>query len=203
MPIIIEDIIQGTSAWFAEKAGKISASNFSKIVTPTGQESKQWKTLAIELIDQKHNPDEQEPIDSKWLRRGTELEPEARSAYMFRTDFEVRQVGLIYLDERRNVLQSPDGLIDNNGQVEFKCPKGINHLWTLHNNDVPLEHKPQLQGQLWIGEREWNDFVSYHPVYPMFIKRVYRDENYINLLKSSIEIFLDRMAKIEKEVINV
>ena len=42
-------------------------------------------------------------------------------------------------------------------------------------------------GQLWVTEREWCDFVSYHPDMPVLITRVQRDEEYISLLAAEVE----------------
>jgi hypothetical protein len=65
---------------------------------------------------------------------------------------------------------------------------------------MPPEHIPQTQGQLWIAEREWCDFVSYWPGLPLFIKRVHRDEDYIRNLAAAVQAFNDEMQELMTRV---
>ncbi|MDB5501228.1 MAG: exonuclease, partial [Tardiphaga sp.] len=55
--------------------------------------------------------------------------------------------------------------------------------------ELPDEHKAQVYGCMWISEREWWDFISYCPKLPLFVKRVYRDEEYIAKLAGAVEKF--------------
>ena len=57
----------------------------------------------------------------------------------------------------------------------------------LERNRLPPEHKAQVQGNLWISDREWWDFVSYWPRLPMLCVRVYRDEDYIKAMMYVLE----------------
>lgn len=76
-------------------------------------------------------------------------------------------------------------------EIKTKLP----HLQAevLLANRLPPEHLPQCQGNLWVAEREWIDFVSYWPKMPLFVKRVYRDEKYIAMLCAEAERFLAEM----------
>jgi hypothetical protein len=56
-------------------------------------------------------------------------------------------------------------------------------------DELPSEHRAQVQGSMWVAEREWWDFISYCPKLPLFIKRVYRDEAYIKSLALAVELF--------------
>jgi hypothetical protein len=47
-------------------------------------------------------------------------------------------------------------------------------------------HKPQLQGQLSIAEREWVDICCWHDILPKVVVRAYRDEHFIALLDVEI-----------------
>jgi hypothetical protein len=47
-------------------------------------------------------------------------------------------------------------------------------------------HKPQLQGQLMITEREWVDILCWHEIFPKVVVRVQRDEHFIALLGAEI-----------------
>jgi hypothetical protein len=199
--IIVRDFEQGSPEWLAAKAGLPSSSNFDKLVTPKGKPSEAWENYALDLITQKHMPDDKESVSSFWMDRGVELEPEGRQYYEEEKFIDVEQVGLVYSDKKKLVCASPDGLVAVDGSIEIKCLKGTNHLKVLRSQQMPDKFKPQTQGVMWICECEWIDFVAYHPVFKKFIQRQYRDEQYITLLESSLAIFLERMAEIEKQVI--
>ena len=47
--------------------------------------------------------------------------------------------------------------------ITFK--KSTNHLKYLIDNKLPTEYKSQVQGGLYISEREYCDFISYHPLF--------------------------------------
>jgi len=65
---------------------------------------------------------------------------------------------------------------------------------------VPNEHMAQIQGQLWVAEREWCDFVSYCPKLPLFVKRVHRDEKQIAAIKKAVDIFENELNTLMRVV---
>src|SRR5690606_30256946 len=70
----------------------------------------------------------------------------------------------------------------------------------LERNRLPPEHRAQVQGNLWIAEREWWDFVSYWPRLPVLTVRVYRDEEYIADLSREIDRFNDELAAMVERI---
>jgi hypothetical protein len=98
---------------------------------------------------------------------------------------------------------SPDGLVGDVGMTEYKCPMPKTHLeyLRLESGKCPSAYRWQVQGQLWVAEREWCDFVSYNPDFPenaqLIIRRVMRDEKAINELEIEVIKFL---GDIEREV---
>jgi len=144
-------------------------------------------------------------FDGKAIKHGNTYEPSARSAYEFANDCEVKLQGLallsdIYLDfpEGKLIGASVDGLVGDDGLIEIKCPlNNARHLRCFTSQEVPKEHMDQIQGQLWITDRQWCDFVSYNPFMlmdnrhlQMFVKRVPRDENYIGYLSDRVIKFV-------------
>tara|TARA_B100000497_G_C7493178_1_gene301701 strand:- start:48 stop:650 length:603 start_codon:yes stop_codon:yes gene_type:complete len=180
---IIKDIEQGSQEWLQLRLGVATASNFKKIITSTGVESKSLKDYAFELASDSLLTEPEASFQSEAMLRGNELEEEARSYYSFVNDIKIDQVTFIKKD---NIGYSPDGLISDNGLIEIKCPLKKNHLKYLIDNKLPSEYKSQVQGGLYISEREYCDFISYHPLFKddkkMFVVRVYRDEEYIKKL---------------------
>jgi putative phage-type endonuclease len=199
---IIKDIEQGSQEWLQLRLGIATASNFKKIITSTGAESKSLKDYAFELASDSLLIEPEASFQSEAMTRGNELEEEARSYYSFVNDVKIDQVTFIRKDE---IGYSPDGLISDNGLIEIKCPLKKNHLKYLIDNKLPTEYKSQVQGGLYISEREYCDFISYHPLFKddkkMFVVRVYRDEEYIKklseLLIKSIDLKNEILTKLQ------
>jgi len=189
----IHNVEQGSPEWFKCRLGIPTASQFSKIITSTGKASTQagdyMNTLLAEWLAG-------EPLETwegnQWTERGNELEQDARSYYEMTNNVDVEQVGFITNDLAGC---SPDGLVNANGGTEFKCPSPGIHVKYLLANKLPSNYLPQVQGSLWVTEREWFDFVSFHPVLDSMIIRVYRDGKYISALSDAIKKFTDQMLE--------
>lgn len=198
--MIVHDVEQGTPEWLALRCGVPTASNFGKIVTATGKASTQadgyMHTLLAEWITGK--PGGMEP--TPWMGRGTEMEPEARTWYEMETDADVDQVGFITRDDGL-VGCSPDGLISNPGLLEIKCPSPGVHVEYLLSGDLPAKYRPQVQGQMLIAERDWCDFVSYHPDMMPLRVRVERDDGYIKTMSALLDRFVDRTLEKREKLI--
>ena len=169
---------QGSEEWLESRLGRPTASNFSKLITPTGKASSSADAYINELIAQKITGEIPEFYKNAAMERGNELEPAAKALYEFTRDVEVVEVGLCLHDELE-CGASPDGLVNDDGGIEIKCPLPHTHIGYLKDGKVPTKYIPQIQGCLWITEREWWDFMSYHPSMEDLIVRVYRDEAYI------------------------
>ena len=171
--MLIHEVEQGTDDWYSLRAGMPTASEASKLVTSKGEPSKSMQgyaqTLAGDLYAGK-------PIDAwegnAYTERGKEIEHEARLAYAMRGN-EVAEVGFV-TDDLKQWGCSPDGLVNDDGMVEIKClPK--QHIKALlyfkKNGKIMSEHIVQPQMQMLVAERQWCDFVYYHPDLPMLVVR--------------------------------
>lgn len=185
---IIKDIEQGSQEWFQLRLGVATASNFKKIITSAGAESKTLKDYAFELASDSLLTEPEASFQSKAMIRGNELEEEARSYYSFVNDVKIDQVTFIKKDD---IGYSPDGLIGDDGLIEIKCQLKKNHLKYLIEKKLPTEYRAQVQGGLYISGREYCDFISYHPLFKddkkMMVVRVFRDEEYIGKLSVLLE----------------
>lgn len=176
---------QGSQEWLESRLGKPTASNFGKLITPTGKPSTSAEGYINELIAQRITGEIPEFFKNEAMERGNELEPHAKAAYEFINDVEVVEVGLC-LHDTLDCGASPDGLINEDGGIEIKCPLPHTHVSYLRAGCVPSKYIPQIQGCLWITGREWWDFMSYHPAMENLIVRVYRDEAYIQKLADAV-----------------
>ena len=176
---------QGSDAWLQSRLGRPTASNFGKLITPTGKPSTSAEGYINELIAQKITGEIPEFFKSEAMQRGNDLEPSAKALYEFTRDVEVVEVGLC-LHDSLECGASPDGLINDDGGIEIKCPLPHTHVAYLRDGNIPTKYIPQVQGCLWITGRDWWDFMSYNPSMEDLIVRVYRDEAYIKKLADAV-----------------
>jgi hypothetical protein len=190
---------QGSDEWLAARLGIPTASCFSTVMAK-GKDGGASKTradymrkLAGEVLTGK-------PMDSYsngHMERGKEWEPDARNLYAFMRDVEPQVVGFIRNGQKGC---SPDSLVSVNGGLEIKAAAAHIQVERLLSNRLPPEHRAQVQGCIWIAEREWWDFVSYCPGLPLFVTREHRDEEYIAKLAAAVDEFNDELAHMVERV---
>lgn len=190
---------QGTEDWFRARLGIPTASEFSTVMAKGkgSADSKTRKTYMLKLIGERMTGEPTESYTNVHMERGKVMEEEARNFYAFQTDNEPELVGFIRNGEKGC---SPDSLIGPNGLLEIKTKLPHLQLAVLLAGELPSEHKAQVQGQIWIAEREWCDFVSYWPSLPLFVTRVYRDEEYIKELSAEVDKFLSEMNDLQEQI---
>lgn len=190
----ILDFEQGTDEWLQARMGIPTASCFSKLITSTGKKSTQMDGYLNTLIAEALMGKPAESYINEHMQRGNELEPEARAWYEFQTDLDVEQVGFVLRDDGL-VGCSPDGLTANGG-LELKCPKAETHVGYLRKGTLPSTYVPQVQGCIWLCERDSWDFASYHPDMPKLLITVERDSRFIATLESLVNELSEKKAEI-------
>jgi hypothetical protein len=196
---IYKELEQGTEEWFDARAGLLTASHFKEVLTPTGRASKQASKRADICIGEKlAGCSLENGYENFYMKRGKDLEHDAREAYEFLADRDVQQVGFV---ENHGVGCSPDGLVGGDGLVEIKC-LSVPKIIDCYRNGYPKKYKPQIQGQIWVCEREWCDIMIYHPKMQPYTERVEAEEEYIEKLKSEVEKFLEMVDKGFEELKN-
>ena len=197
--MIISPHEQGTDAWLAARLGKPSASKFPKLITMTGKPSASADGYINELLGERLTGKSEPNYQSEAMIRGNELEPEARADYEFISGNKVDQCGFI-LDDSQSYGCSPDGLIGEDGGLEIKCPAQTTQAgyWRDPQSGVKKYYQ-QIQGCMWVTNRKWWDFFSYHPDpdMPHVLVRVDRNEEYIEKLSQQV---LLATTTIEKEM---
>lgn len=180
----IIDCEQGSAEWFTARAGIPTASEFSTVMAKG--EGKTRKTYMLKLAGEILTEEPMPSYSNADMERGKVMEDEARDLYSFTADVEPQRVGFIRNGDKG---ASPDSLIGDNGGLEIKSALAHIQIERLLRDELPSEHKAQVQGCLWIAEREWWDFTSYCPKLPLFVKRVYRDEDYIKKMSDEVDRF--------------
>lgn len=140
------------------------------------------------------------------MKRGQELEPEARRRHEEEAGVIVQRAGFITTDDGR-FGASADGLIGEDSGSEYKClvsPEGLRDV--LLNSDIS-EFIDQVQGCMWLtGRKTWH-FGLYCPALApvgsdFTWREVARDESYIEALEADLVQFMavvdDYQAKLTR-----
>lgn len=186
---------QRSPEWFAARLGKATASHAHDIMT-TGANGKPlagYKNYRAELVVERLTGQPIDTYQSAPMLWGIENEPLAKLYYTMATKNIVEDCGF-FEHAKLEAGASPDGLLGQDGVLEIKCPNTATHIETLHSSEIPKMYFAQVQYQLWITDRKFADFVSFDPRLPdnarLFIKRVERDDAYIEQLEGAVKIFL-------------
>ncbi len=181
---VYDEIEQGSPDWFAVRLGIPTASNFAAVLAKG--EGKTRRAYLMKLLGERLTGEPAETFQNGHMERGKVMEAEARETYEIVHGAELRRVGFI---RNGDVGCSPDSLIGDAGMLEIKTKLPHILLEAIEADKLPPEHVAQVQGQLWVAEREWCDFVAYWPRLPLFRVRVVRDEKYIANLSLEVDRF--------------
>ena len=173
--MILHDVEQRSPSWYALRCGIPTASEFSNIVTSSGEASKSLSGYALTLAAELYAG---RPVDefaaTAYMERGREMEAQAIAFYEFMRDVTVAPVGFV-TDDARSEGCSPDGFVGDDGLAEVKCLKAKNHvaaiLYHQKNDQCPPDYIQQAQGQMMICGRAWCDTIFYHPDLPLLVIR--------------------------------
>ena len=176
MAVKYTDHVQGSEIWAMSRCGLITASNASKIMG-SGQTR---ETYLFQLAAERANgPDAMEPsFSNDWMRRGNELEAQARAAFEFANDCQVQEVGLATNSDYPGCGASLDGLIvGHNDAFEAKCPKPGTLQRYHYRDELPRTYRDQVVFQMLICELDHVNFWAWHPAMDPFYIVVSRDEH--------------------------
>jgi hypothetical protein len=191
------EIEQGSDAWKQLRVGLLTGTGICDVLPGKrggylDKRQDQLDEIVTELFTGKPSGGFR---TTKYMKEGIEREPIAKMLYTERTGRIINEVAFIRHDWMR-VGMSPDGLVRGSRRrnVEVKCPKDRTHLRYLQMTKCPEEYVPQVQSQLWLGDFEECDFISYHPDFPedmqLHVITVQRDEAYIQTVEAEVSKFL-------------
>jgi len=165
-----------------------------------------------------------------WGKRGKDLEAEAIRYYEMDRDCETQAVGLVLTDDGMagaspdRLINEPCAVCKgvgagwNNsaaiacevcggdgktgvGTLEMKCPALETHVgYMLDPQSLADEYRLQVQGQLWVCQREWADVMSYYPGFPAVIIRVKREDRVHVALSQHIPAFVETMLRCREKL---
>ncbi|OSG05571.1 lambda exonuclease family protein, partial [Salmonella enterica] len=158
-----------------------------------------------ELICQRLTGKPEEGFTNAAMMRGTELEPVAREMYALNEfDAVISEVGLIDHPTIAGFAASPDGIVNDDGLIEIKCPNTWTHLQTLKTGVPKYQYLLQMHAQMMCTGRKWCDFVSFDdrlpPELAYFKTRINFDEVLAEEIEQEVVKFL---TELETEIQNI
>lgn len=197
---------QRSPEWFAARCGKVTASRLYNVMarTKSGYAASRQNYMA-ELICQRLTGKPEEEFTNAAMMRGTELEPVAREMYALNEfDAVISEVGLIDHPTIAGFAASPDGLVNDDGLIEIKCPNTWTHLQTLKTGVPKRQYLLQMHAQMMCTGRKWCDFVSFDdrlpPELAYFKTRINFDEVLAEEIEQEVVKFL---TELETEIQNI
>lgn len=201
----IHDVAQNSEDWHKLRAGVPTASQWHKLLTPAKLEpSRSRFNYAYELAGPVIAG---EPLESfggsSWTERGHRFEPEARDEYRAVSNMIVDEVGFCTRPIGDSYVgTSPDSLVGETGLLEIKVLAYFNHLATIdefmQTGEFPHEFRIQVQGQMYVTQREWCDLWLYHPHPKIPNLRIHaeRDDELLAKLEPQLLWVLDQRDRI-------
>lgn len=201
-----KNVEQGSPEWKELRLGHVTASNVADVMAKgKSGEAETRKKYKLRLIAERMSGMSQDSFSNAAMEWGVEQEAYARMAYEVAKDVLVDKTGFWHHPEIAFVGVSPDGLVNDDGLVEIKCPKTETHIDYMLDDKVPAKYYKQIQCQLWVTGRQWCDFISFDPRMPalkqLFVIRCPRDDDFIATMEAEVRTFLTEieflMGKLE------
>ena len=192
-------MIQGSPEWVAIRLGKATGSRISDVLAQgkSGAPSASRANYRAQLVAERLTNVLVEGFTSEAMERGKEVEADARRAYTFRTGNKVLEACFALHPTIDMSGASPDGLIGDDGVVEFKCPNTATHIDTLRGGIIPKTYRDQILWEMACTGRKWCDFVSFDPRLPesmaLHIRRVELDAERLAEVEAEVRKFLDEV----------
>ena len=182
---------QRSKEWFESRSGKFTSSRINELMGIKGlnQTGHTYAfELAIEIVEGRNEDDGYVSYD---MQRGIELEPYAFNKFSQLMELRfstVSKCGFIALNQ--NTGSSPDGLVDDDGVLEIKCPTPKVFFKLVLDGVIDQKHYDQMQHQMYCTRRKkayYFNYIIYNGVELYHLIEVERDQSRIDLIESRID----------------
>lgn len=198
MTLTIHEVEQGSQDWLDLRCGMLTASTIGKLLTPTGRlaDNDTARGVMQTLIAERISGHVEYVHPSFDMQRGTLDEPYAREMYAEQQIAPVTEVGFATLDVGPYKLgASPDGLVGVEGGIEIKSRAPKVQLRTILNDTVPTMNLAQIHACMFVFDRLWWDYVSYAGGWPLYVRRVHRDEKWDTAIIAALNGYEQQAAE--------
>lgn len=161
---LFHNVEQNTDEWLKLRCGKITSSNFPKIMANFG---KAFGPPAVDYARKKAHEivtgklDESPQYSNQYIEMGNEYEDIAREEYEAEKMIQTRPGGFFTLGPYGD---SPDHLSGEKGCGEIKVVIQKTH-WNRLEYGIDKSYKWQRKGHLFVGGLEWCDSISFCPFF--------------------------------------
>ena len=193
-PLELMKLEEGSEEWAQARCGIVTASRCGDVIAVTKKgEAAARRDYRGEIICEILTGQPYPRYVSPEMQWGIDQEPFARAAYEMQRDVLVETCGFVLHPDIARFGASPDGLVGTNGGIQIKCPNTRTHLGWMLGGVIPVEHCPQMLGELSCTGRAWWDFVSFDPRLPehlqLFVRRYERNDSLIIQLETEVVHF--------------
>jgi len=198
--MIIVDCNQNSDEWFDLRLGNPWASSVHKIITPSGQPSKQSQAYMDRLFDQIISGERRESWYNEDMARGHEREQESIDQWQFENDTEIERVGIVFKDDKKLFHCSPDGIIPSM-KMGFETKDALPHIQRerLKSNKIEGPHWIQCQMSIFVCDYDAWIYQSYCRNMPTLTVKLEPDTQFIMKLESALYKFCGELNKMVKE----
>lgn len=188
---------QGSDEWLQLRCGILTASTIGRLITPTLKlaDNETARGLTQTLIAERISGHIEYVHPSFDMQRGTMDEPYARDMYAEQQLAPVTEIGFATRDVGGFTLgASPDGLVGELGGIEIKSRNAKTQLRTFLDDKVPAGNLAQVHACMFVLDRDWWDYVSYAGGWPLYVKRVHRDEKWDAAIVAALNAYEQQAA---------
>ena len=198
--MINHNIEQNTDEWLALRIGKFTASIAADLLMD--KTTKGYQNLIAKITEERFTG---QACESKAFQgnaftdRGHSLEAVALIDYSTKYFYDTHPMGFVESDNHLYGC-SPDDLINEDGQIQVKSPifatqRKYLEIVKKHKDLTPNElmqkidgrYYKQCQMELFVTEREYNVFYSFHPMLKEVMLKLERDETLIKQIDLAIK----------------
>lgn len=200
-------------AWVAARRGCLGASSIADILKEgrkKGEPSQTRMSLAAKLAAERWASMAMDNLDpnNEDVARGNRVESYALAEYEVLRGCIVDPAAWIEHPRIFGAGATPDAFVNHDGLAQVKSPRPLKMTNLMRAGVIPTEYVDQLDWELAVTGRQWNDLILYNPDLPsgkhIWIRRHYRNDEKIARLESEAEKFLaeveacfDELCKIE------
>ena len=155
-------IVHGSPEWYAERAKRLTASDFGAALglNPYCSRQKLWRVkTGLEAVESNFH-----------MQRGIDNEINAIAGYEMESGLLVSPAGLVLHPEHDWLAATPDGFVGCAGLLETKCPAQI-------RREPPAYHVAQCLGQLECTGRARCDYAQWRKG-EITIVRLHRNQDF-------------------------
>lgn len=146
----------------AARIGNITASRIADMMA-AGKGVTRAKYAAQLAAERMTGKPHRSAFSSASIDHGNETEATARIQYELRNGVMVIESDFVPHPQIARSGASPDGLVGDDGLVEFKCPDTHTFIEYKLKGDIPSKYRWQMLWQCACTGRKWADYSPYDP----------------------------------------